>query len=196
MTADEVIDDAKQALEAAAAECPTEEAPVTEPPAESPPADPPVPKDVAIGNVQAKLVEQLRIFRDAEADWREAHNTAGEMKKAMDREQRRLNGYVNELADIIEDRGGPRLPFPDENAPPPPVEEWRKTTIEDLGITGALAETLVEAGLKTLGDITDHTKDGKPLTDIQGIGPAKAEKISDLCAKYWETHPVPSEEAA
>lgn len=68
-------------------------------------------------------------------------------------------------------------------------EAWRETTLSELGITGKIVEHLTEAELTTLGDISDYTSTGKQLTDITGIGPGNANKISDACDIYWAQHP-------
>lgn len=88
------------------------------------------------------------------------------------------------------------IPAPIEDGPTPgapckqaAVEAWRATTLADLEIAGKLAESLVEAGLTTLGAIADYTAADKRLTDIDGVGPAKAEKIEAACEDWFKRHP-------
>jgi hypothetical protein len=38
--------------------------------------------------------------------------------------------------------------------------------------------------IKTLGDLSDFTESGALLTDIQGVGPGKAEKIADAAYEF------------
>lgn len=65
-------------------------------------------------------------------------------------------------------------------------EPWRAVTLAELGIDGKLAESLTEAGMTTLGAIADYSKSDKLLTDLDGIGPAKSEKIEQACEAYWD----------
>lgn len=70
-------------------------------------------------------------------------------------------------------------------------DAWKAVTLEELGITGKNAEKLTEAGLTTLGKISEYTAAEKLLTDIEGIGNATAEKIAATCADWWSRHPQP-----
>jgi len=80
---------------------------------------------------------------------------------------------------------------PAESPAPVPADDetWRTVSISELGITGKLAESLTEAGLTTMGAIADWGDSGKLLTDVPGVGPAKAEKIENATAEYWARHP-------
>lgn len=73
-------------------------------------------------------------------------------------------------------------------------ESWRKVTVKDLGISDAIADKLAanEPMLDSLGAIVDYTTAGKRLTDIAGIGAAKAEAIDEAVTKYFADHPRPA----
>lgn len=67
-------------------------------------------------------------------------------------------------------------------------QSWREVTIEDAGIPEKLCAFLLEnkPPLETLGDIADWSdKHKKSLTDVTGIGPAKATQIEDALVEFW-----------
>lgn len=69
-------------------------------------------------------------------------------------------------------------------------DSWRLTTIEDAGIPEKLCALLREnrPPLETVGDIADWgDKHKKLLTDVEGIGPAKASQIETILDGFWET---------
>lgn len=65
-------------------------------------------------------------------------------------------------------------------------DEWRSVGIAALNMPGKTPQTLIDAGISTLGELADYTNAGKLLTDLKGIGEGKAEKILDALAGYWE----------
>ncbi len=75
-----------------------------------------------------------------------------------------------------------------------PIEDnaWKSVPLSELGLTGKLAESLAEAGLTTMGAIAEYTGSEKRLTDIDGIGPGKAEKVEQACEAYWAKNRAPS----
>ena len=67
-------------------------------------------------------------------------------------------------------------------------QSWREVTIEDAGIPEKLCAFLLEnkPPLETLGDLADWSdKHKKSLTDVTGIGPAKATQIEDALVEFW-----------
>lgn len=74
---------------------------------------------------------------------------------------------------------------------PPDPEAWRKVPTSELGIAEGTVTIMKEvADIETLGGLTDFLGDGKSdLSNIKGIGEAKAEKIEDELATWWEKHP-------
>jgi len=137
-------------------------------------------------------------FIELKDAYENAHASASALKKRMEKQQEHLNKLIGEKK--AAKRGGytPRLPFgktDDSPAEEPTAaaevadEAWKQVGLDSLGITGKLAETLTEAGLSTLGKIADYTASGKQLTDIDGVGPAKAEKIEEACTEYWAANP-------
>ena len=108
------------------------------------------------------------------------------MLKAREQEWQRS---VRELRDVVCGREQPMLPYPKPDAEAEP-DAWRDTPIEMLDrLSETICLRLREHALKSIGDIADYTAEGKLLTDLAGIGQAKAEVIEDALTKYWEDHP-------
>lgn len=73
--------------------------------------------------------------------------------------------------------------------------DWNAVTLDELGITGKIAENLTNANLKTLGDIANYTR-SYAITDVNGIGPQKAEKVQAALDAWWKDHPQPETQKA
>ena len=99
--------------------------------------------------------------------------------------------YENELEKLYKTIDQPELPFPleDENRQ---ASEWRNATLEELGIGGKMEALLLEAGLDTLGKLSEYCE-SHTLTEIKGVGDSMAEKISQKLEDYWSTHPQTDE---
>lgn len=146
-----------------------------------------------------KLRERLRECESQEASAAEAHKDA---KKRTEAQQDELNRFIDELEQprpptLFDDAAKPESEeSEDANAAPAALddESWRKVTVKDLGISDAIADKLAanEPMLDTLGAIIDYTTAGRRLTDIAGIGAAKAEAIDEAITKYFADHPRPA----
>lgn len=68
-------------------------------------------------------------------------------------------------------------------------ESWKLVPISELGLAKGIVKSLTESGLANLGALADYTAADKRLTDIDGIGAGKAEKIEEATLKYWAEHP-------
>lgn len=68
---------------------------------------------------------------------------------------------------------------------------WKAAPLADAAITGKIATCLEEAGLTTLGKLSDHMAEKGDwwARELKGIGETAAEKISNLFAAYWKRHP-------
>lgn len=74
-----------------------------------------------------------------------------------------------------------------KSKPAPPTDEsWRKVNIKELKLGDKIQDNLEDAGLFTIGQIADFTAKDQGLTDIGGIGPAKAQKIEDALTEFWK----------
>ncbi|MFG0247413.1 MAG: hypothetical protein ACF8OB_00895, partial [Phycisphaeraceae bacterium JB051] len=155
-------------------------------------------KLVDLQDWQKAVRKQAEICDKALQDWSSAKDVAASKKKRYDTEAEKLRKMALEepeetLFNPRSDNGDVFGQNSDTAKPAPDTEEaWRDATLDDLGITGALADKLVDAELDTLGKISDYTSSGKQITDIKGIGPEKSEFISDACANYFAEHPVAS----
>jgi hypothetical protein len=70
-------------------------------------------------------------------------------------------------------------------------EPWRSHPVAELGLPDGIVTALEEAGLATVGAMADYTEDHQ-ITDVLGIGQAKADKIDEALLVFWATHPVES----
>lgn len=80
---------------------------------------------------------------------------------------------------------------PSENGQAKPADDgaWRPIPIEALeefGLAPKIVASLLDGGIPTLGDLADFlSKENGQLTDIGGIGPAKAEQIEQALESFW-----------
>jgi hypothetical protein len=71
-----------------------------------------------------------------------------------------------------------------------PSDAWRELTLSHLGLSGALQNKLEEAGLTTLGKLSDKMADGDDWwSDIKRVGTAAADSVADCFAEFWKDHP-------
>lgn len=64
-------------------------------------------------------------------------------------------------------------------------ESWKAVEIGELDVPDGILNKLIEAEIETIGDLANWNESGKLLTDIEGIGQAKAEKIEAALDKFW-----------
>lgn len=139
--------------------------------------------EAAVQRAAARVAEQIEIAESAKDKLK---GLRGEYAEA-----------VNTLREAV--RGQRRLGFPDEprqldapqsqdTEPADTDEAWRDTSVESLGLPETTCELLREAGLNCVGDIADFTSDDHMLTDVPGIGPAKAERIEKALDAFWEKY--------
>lgn len=65
---------------------------------------------------------------------------------------------------------------------------WANYPMSKL-FSGSLLKSLTDVGINTVGQLADYTKADKPLTDLAGIGPGKAEKIENRMLQFWKDNP-------
>lgn len=63
-------------------------------------------------------------------------------------------------------------------------EDWKSCPVLDLSLPDSIVSLLLEADLETVGDLAAWTEQYQ-LTDVQGIGEAKAEKIEEALSQFW-----------
>src|SRR5690606_34062949 len=68
-----------------------------------------------------------------------------------------------------------------------PADQWRYVGINTAlpTLPEGVLRRLHEHGLHTVGDVADFTSK-HPLTDVPGVGLAKAQAIEDAFERYWQ----------
>jgi hypothetical protein len=145
----------------------------------------PAPSDaeVKLAVVVGRNRESMQRWIACEAAAREAKGLKA-AAEAFDEATRSIINGFDEVLPLFDKPADPPAPTPDPEA-------WRSTPILELGAHGLkppLLDKLIEAGFANLGHLADHTAEGKPLTAIKGLGPAKAEAVERALAKFWEAN--------
>lgn len=116
----------------------------------------------------------------------EAAEEAKARKKLLEKAQEGLNDF---LASLDEE-----MPLFDQKPAPADTDaddddSWRVEPTAQLishGLSESSYQALESAGLLTMGDLADWTRDGnRRPEDIPGIGPAKAEQLSDALGDFY-----------
>lgn len=102
-------------------------------------------------------------------------------KAALEKAWLRLGDVIDEQKKGME----PNL-FNSGFEKPKEGESWREVFIGSIGLPDALSEKLIEADINSVGKLADFSNSGKMLTDIPGVGAAKAEQINDALTAFWE----------
>jgi len=68
----------------------------------------------------------------------------------------------------------------------PWLPAWLATSVEALGLSFALTERLLGAGVRTIADIQELNKKPKGLCTIKGMGAAKADTVGEATNKRWK----------
>lgn len=169
-------------------------------------------------DVETMLVYREAVVT-AEAGLKEADHHRKCAKKRLDAAQETLNQFIDEIGEgplPIElqaernalaksekeakeqaeagEQAAENEPQAEEKTSSGDSEAWRSVPIEDLGTYGATGtdtRKLSEAGIKTLGDLSDHTaaSEGLGLTSIKGIGEKTSERILNAISSYYADHP-------
>lgn len=131
----------------------------------------------------------------ARNDWELKKEKAGDAKKVFD-------GLVEQLLELIRKvKNPPSMPLFD-GVPEPnrassetdvtctEPQAWRSVPLSEalVGLPEAIVTSLNESNLQTMGELADWTAaygGRNKLTDIAGIGPAKAEKIEQALVDFW-----------
>lgn len=73
---------------------------------------------------------------------------------------------------------------------PKPSTAWQSLPVSEIGVTGKMAEKLADAGIQTLGELSNAQARGEWWAEkIKGIGPGAAEKIGDGWIAFWQRRP-------
>lgn len=121
-----------------------------------------------------------RSVRTLELEYEALKEEAGDAKKAFDRADKALRELIAKGAD-------PQMTLPLDDSP---AEAWKLTPLAEVkGISKGLLEKMAGAGLENLGQYQAFYANEHDLTEIDGIGPEKANKIADAIADWFKDHP-------
>lgn len=105
---------------------------------------------------------------------------------------------VSKLENVTRQWANPQKRFELEAPPSEPTgtvevptdaDAWRGVSLRDVLQDEDLWKLCEDASLYTMGEIADWTaKKEKHLTDIRGVGPARAKRIEDRMEEFWATH--------
>lgn len=97
---------------------------------------------------------------------------------------------VNEIGELPEDEPGSDDEDSGSRAAPPVVSEgpWRDVELSTL-FDGMILKSMKKAGITTVGSLSDYTAGDQRLTDLDGIGPGKAQQIEERMLKFWVDNP-------
>jgi len=74
---------------------------------------------------------------------------------------------------------------------PESKDAWKAYSTDSLTLQAKTLAALQEAGLTTLGKLSDHIRDQGDwwAREIKGVGEKAAEEIADAFAAFWKEHP-------
>jgi len=138
--------------------------------------------------------DTLQLIRDQELAIQAAENYVARKAQELKDAKGALAAAIRKMRSIVSDEE----PLYSVPTPPKPVEEvtpaddmWRAVDIADLdGLTAKDREFLAAKEIVTIGALADYTKD-RQLTDIEGIGEARANRIADALEKFWADRKAP-----
>lgn len=130
-------------------------------------------------------------IRELSARVREA---AGKVSACKDELKELRDAHAAALSALVTATGGDTsAAILTSSADAEPPEDWRTVSLDDRryfpSLTRGIVKSLANSGISTLGPLADWTAAGKYLTDIAGIGQAKAELIEQATADYWAKFP-------
>ena len=140
--------------------------------------------------------EKARAVRASKAEWKDLDDLTKAAKKRFEAELAELTYLSNrdpreQLAMPFDDAGamdGATVTVNQQADASFTDDAWQKTPLADLGLSPKILEAMEVARLRTVGELADYSRQYM-LTDIKGIGPAKAEEIEDALTKFWAEHP-------
>lgn len=106
---------------------------------------------------------------------------AAAAKKRYEAASEELGGFISRGPDL-------QQKLPGMDAGNVDREAWRELPLSELAISEKVVEKL-GLDLNTLGKLSDLMSEELWYQDIDGIGGAIAQKIGDVFADFWQTHP-------
>jgi hypothetical protein len=134
-------------------------------------------------------------IRECEQRVAAAENIALNLKKRASAAKAEFDSCVSELRQAVREANTPQAPtlFDGDASQPAAPESWQDFPLsrwDAFGLNASIIDTLGEQGISTVGDLQDYTKPNdagycKKLTDLNGIGAGKAQKIEDAGIQFW-----------
>lgn len=137
---------------------------------------------------QMKLMSLERAISRQDTEIEELSN---ELKVAKAQRE----GLIGDLRKAVRDADQPDIPFKESELES--VDDWKDVPLADVlkaHVSEKIIEKLTEAELTTVGQLAEYTAKCR-LTDIKGIGQAKAEQIEKAMEHFWATRPQKGGEA-
>lgn len=135
------------------------------------------------------LHEAAELLERIEAAEERCRRTHGEWIAARDRAKNAKLIYdtaVGELQRLCRARKEP-MPLFEQ---PAEADAWRDLDIEEFGLPAKIDAALRNAGLETIGKLSDRMNTGVWWHhELKGIGEKASEQIGDLFAEFWSRHP-------
>ena len=194
-TVDEEMEEVAQVVDDDDSDSPDNDAPVVPPPPFTP-APHITPSDAP--SLPSWVETYINETRELESRASRLMSIVETVKENLKSAKQQYEDAVNELRQLV--RCGPdrqqRLPFPEDEAPVSPMtvnttviddESWKAVPIVELDLAEPIKQKLLDHGISTVGELADYTAQGNLLTDIKGVGAAKAEKIEAALERFWES---------
>jgi hypothetical protein len=171
-----------------------EAAATPETPAETEGSDPAEPTEAPPVKAAAYDPDKLARLAEAQAALDRARDEFTAKNDAAKAAKARFESRREELEDAVRSLLKPdpqaRLPFSDPapaepDAKPAADESWRDEPLSALDLPAKTVESIEKAEVRTIGQLADWTNSGKLLTDLPGVGEAKAQKIHDALDAFW-----------
>jgi len=130
--------------------------------------------------------ETLAEIRELEKEIAEAERKHNIHKGHAKEYKAEFDSLVGQLRDKCRSLSDP-MPLYETNGHAE-ADGWRTIPIDEAlpDLPAAVRQRLTEAELPTVGSIADYTAAEKRLTDLPGIGKAKAELIEKSLERFWE----------
>jgi hypothetical protein len=176
-------------------------------PTDTPPPPPPSPEE-EIAALKLQLAERDRLLRvrdEADRRRQESIDRCADRETEMNRTKKVANAAKADFETAVEEHfalerslktGQLMLPLADpaaaalESPQGDADESWRAVPLDVLEVSGAVLQKLHDAGLATIGDLSNFTSPGptghtKQLKDISGIGTVAVTKIESALDAFW-----------
>lgn len=147
----------------------------------------PEPCEPKISRLTVDERDKLRALRERQ---REAQRKVDDWKSELKSARVSLEAWTDAISRYIDSLDQPQLPFGEK--PAEAGEDWRSVSLADAigaAVTISVLECLAEAQLRTVGELADFTCQSQ-LTDVAGIGQAKAEQIEQALEAFWAARKI------